>query len=113
MGKSTAIQVNDNADGGTVMDAKVVVVRDSQDKIIQGFVIGDTLRQNQAFILMAQQGEIKFRPDMGVGISNLLLGEDYLEYRHRIREHFEKDGLTVSNLQLYKDKPIIIAADYE
>lgn len=64
------------------------------------FVVGESIRQQQAMILVAQQGEFKSSPEIGVGISDLLLGEDLLEYRHRIRNHFALDGLKINNLEL-------------
>lgn len=113
MPKDRGIQVNDSNDNGTFMDAKVDVVRDAQGKIVQGLVVGDTLQQNKAFILMAEQGEYKFRPDLGVGIKNLLLDDDWLGMRNKIRDHFAKDNLTVTTLDVYANKPINIVASYE
>jgi hypothetical protein len=113
MAKKMGIQLNEDPQQGTVMDLKINPVYDAFGKITSGLVVGDTLQQNKALILIMQPGELKSNPDLGVGIEDALLNEDYLEYRHRIREHFAKDGLTVSRLDLYKDKPIIIHANYE
>lgn len=112
MAKNTGIQLNDNNDTGEILDIKIHPERDASGKIIRGIVVGDTLQQNKALILMAYPGDMKSRPDIGVGIQDILLNEDYLLYRHRIREHFNKDGLTVRQLDLYANKPIIIDADY-
>ncbi len=112
MAKRTGIQLIDNNDDGTIMDIKIQPKYDATGKIVSGLVVGDTLEQNKALILISQPGENKFRPDVGVGLGDLALSEDYLEYRHKIREHFEKDGLKASNVQLYKDKPLKIEADY-
>jgi hypothetical protein len=111
--KSRGIQLNDNNDSGDVLDLKVNVVRDIEGKIVSGLVIGDTLEQNEAIILIAHQGEFKFNPDLGVGLGDIALSSDYLEYRHKIREHFAKDGLVVETLYLYENKPIKILANYE
>lgn len=113
MAKRTGIQLNDTADSGSIMDLKISPVLDASGKIVSGLVVGDTLQQNKALILIAQQGEFKFRPDIGVGIEDILLDNDYLKFRHKIREHFEKDGLKVTTLDLYANKPITIVADYE
>lgn len=113
MAKDTGIQLIDNSDEGRIMDLKINPVRDASGKIVRGLVIGNTLQQNKAMILIAQQGDFKFRPDLGVGIEDLVQSEDYLEYRHRIREHFEKDGLNVTRLDLYPNKKIVIEAQYE
>jgi hypothetical protein len=111
--KSIGIQYNDNNDNGEVLDLKVSVVRDASGKIMAGLVIGNTLEQNKASILIAHQGEFKFNPDLGVGLGDIALSSDYLEYRHKIREHFTKDGLVVETLDLFENKPLKIIANYE
>lgn len=112
MPKDKGIQLNDNISEGQILDLKVEVKRDSLGKITQGLVIGNTLQQNQALILITQPGENKFNPDLGVGIADMLLDHDYLNYRHRIREHYAKDGLKVTHLDLYENKPLRIDANY-
>lgn len=111
--KNIGIQLTDNKNLGDVLDLKVNVLRDASGKITEGLVIGDTLEQNKALILIAQQGEFKFRPDLGVGLADILLSEDYLGYRHEIRSQFAKDGLIVETLDLYAGKPFKITANYE
>jgi len=112
MAKDKGIQLNDNLSQGEILDLKIEVKRDSEGKIIQGITVGNTLQQNQALILITQPGENKFYPDLGVGIADMLLDHDYLSYRHRIREHYAKDGLKVSYLDLYPNKPLKIDANY-
>ena len=109
--KDKAIQLTD----GTLqdIDLKIEVVRDSDGLITQGLVVGDTMNQNQALILIANPGEFKFNPKMGVAIDELLLDNDYLRFRHRIREHFAKDGLVIKSIQLSEGKPLLIEASYE
>lgn len=113
MAKDRGILLIDNFDDGQVLDIKVNVERDVSGKIVRGLIVGNTLEQNKALMLIGHQGDFKYRPDLGVGLEDILQSEDYLEYRHRIREHFEKDGLTVSRLDLYPNKQIIIEAAYE
>lgn len=111
--KAIGIQYNDNNDNGEVLDLKVSVVRDASGKIVSGLVVGNTLEQNKASILIAHQGDFKFNPDLGVGLGDIVLSSDYLEYRHKIREHFSKDGLIVETLDLFENKPLKIVANYE
>ena len=113
MGKAIGIQLVDSNDEGIIMDLKIKPVRNADNKIISGLVVSSTLEQNKALILLAQQGEVKFIPDLGVGFEDILLSENYLEYRHKIREHFAKDGLIVTTVDLYKNKPFKIIADYD
>lgn len=110
--KSTGIQLVDNTDVGQLMDLKVNVIRDASGKIKQGLCIGDTLNQNKALIIIANPGEFKFNPTLGVAIDELILDEDYLRFRHRITDHLKRDGMIVRSVQFSKDKPLVIDADY-
>ncbi len=111
--KTKGIQLIDNSDTGILLDLKVEVIRDADGKISQGLVIGNTMNQNKALILIANPGEFSFSPTLGVAIDELILDDDYLRFRHRIREHFAKDGLIVKTIQLSKGKPLDIEANYE
>ena len=110
--KNVGIQLVDNNDSGEILDLKVIVTRGSDNKIVSGLVIGNILEQNKGIILIAHQGELKATPDLGVGLGDLLMSNDHLEYRHKIREHFAKDSLIVRNVQLENGKPLLIDASY-
>lgn len=112
MGKGRGIQLNDNNDSGEVLDVKINPVRDAEGKIVNGFVVGPTLEQNKALILISGQGEMKLSPQIGVGIEGALLADDFLEYRHRIRKHFAMDGLNVTRLDMYMNKNFRVDANY-
>jgi hypothetical protein len=62
--------------------------------------LGDVLEQNQALILMLHRGELKERPAVGVGISDMLLDNDPIYWRTQIREQLEMDGQTVGSVVL-------------
>lgn len=111
--KNIGIQINDSTNSLESIDLKIDVIRDTDGLITQGLVVGDIMNQNQALILIANPGEFKFSPTLGVAIDELILDNDYLRMRHRIREHFAKDGLKVKSLQLSEGKPLIIDASYE
>ena len=110
--KGIGIQLNDSNDNGQIMDIKIDPVRDAEGKILRGLVVGSTLEQNKALILISQPGEIKFMPELGVGIGDMILSSEFLEYRHRVREHFAKDGLKIEVLQIYENKPFKVVANY-
>ena len=95
--KGNAIQLNDVTDSGT---------------ICSGLVVGPTTEQNKAILLIIQPGELKERPTIGVGFNDILLGDDLLEYRHKIRKNFAADGLKITELNLYKLDDISIKATY-
>lgn len=111
--KDKGIQLTDGNDGLEAIDLKIEVQRDSSGKIVNGMTIGNTMNQNQALMLIANPGEIKFVPTLGVAIVELTLDNDYLRFRHRIREHFSKDGLIVQSVDLSERKPLKIEANYE
>jgi len=111
--KSIGIQLTDNAGAGEIFDLKINVLRDADGKIISGMNVGDTLEQNKTIILVAHPGDLKANPDLGVGLEDILLSSDYLAFRHRIREHFAKDGLVVETLDFSENRPLKIIANYE
>ena len=111
--KANGIQVISHTDEGDIMDLKIQVVRDPWGKILSGLVTGNTLEQNKAFILIGNTGDFKFAPTLGVGIEDMLLGEDLLAFRHKIRSQFAKDGLKITDLDLYHTDRVKIEAHYE
>ena len=111
--KQIGIQLNDHNDTGDVLDLKIEPKRDSAGKIISGLVVGATLEQNIALLFLAQKGELKANPDLGVGLEDISLSQDYLAYRHKIKEELKKDGMIVHQLEFYANKPFKIVASYE
>ena len=111
--KDRALQVVDHTDDGSVLDLKVVPVRDANGQIVSGLQVGHTLEQNKAFILIAHKGDFKFVPEIGVALGDALLDDDLLPYRHEIREQFTRDGLTIRDLDLYHLQRVKIDAVYE
>lgn len=78
----------------------VKVRRDNLGKIVGGLVVGDILEQNQALILSLHPGELKTSPIVGCGISDMLLDNNPLYWRARIREQLEMDGQTVEFVKI-------------
>lgn len=68
--------------------------------VTSGLTIGDTLAQNQALIIGCHRGEFKENPAVGVGISDMLLDNDPLSWRTRIKEQLEIDGQTVEEVKV-------------
>lgn len=110
--KAIGIQYNDSSNGLSY-DLKIEVIKDQFGKIVSGLVIGDTLEQNMASILIAEAGEFKANLMLGVGLSSALLDEDLLPYRHAIKKQFALDGLNIKHLDFYNLKNFSIDADYE
>jgi hypothetical protein len=93
--KGTGILLNPETD-----DLDIKVTRDNQGRITGGLVVGDVSAQNQAIIIYMQPGEMKEAPHVGVGISSMLLSEETLLYKHKIREQLEVDGFRVNHLDI-------------
>ncbi|WP_234111466.1 hypothetical protein [Chryseobacterium sp. R2A-55] len=110
--KDTGIQFIDSTDLSRY-DLKIKVVKDEFGMIVSGFVIGKTLEQNMASILIAEPGDFKGDLTLGVGLRSALLDEDLLKYRHAIKEHFAMDGINVKHLDLYNLQKFSIDAEYE
>lgn len=85
-------------------DLNVKVTHDSLGLITGGLVVGDVGKQNQAIIIYTHTGEMKEAPQMGVGITSMLLSSDALLYKHKIREQLEADGFRVNHLEIISDR---------
>lgn len=81
-------------------EPRIRLVRDEEGRIIEGLTLGETLLQNQALILTLHQGELKEAPAVGCGVSDMLLDNQPLYWRARIREQLEMDGQTVSSIKI-------------
>ena len=84
----------------TNYEPDIQVKRGKDGKIANGFVVGDTLRQNQALILLLHKGELKEWPAVGCGISDMLLDNDPIYWRTIIREQLEMDGQKVKSVKI-------------
>lgn len=80
--------------------------------ISENAVIGNTLYQNQAFILRAEKGDFVENPEVGVGITSILNAEDFLEQKREIIEQFKQEGLSINKLKL-DNKGLTIDANYK
>jgi len=82
-------------------------------KIVTGFVLGDILVQNQAVLLAMHPGEMKERPELGVGIEDMLLDDaSPLYWRTKIRDCMEFDKQSVTNVEI-KNGNITIDSKYK
>lgn len=79
-------------------EPSVNVRRGPDGRITEGLQVGDTLRQNQALILVLHKGELKERPSTGCGIEDMLLDDDPMYWRSLIREQLEMDGQKVNKV---------------
>ncbi len=76
------------------------------------FVIGDATVQHQRHIILAQKGEYKEHPEIGVGIANALQDDNPRQILTQIRRNFEYDGMSVQRLEFNDDSTITVDAPY-
>lgn len=79
----------------------ILIDSDYQPLISSGELqLGEITPQNQAIIIQCHKGELKENPALGVGISDMLLDNDPLYWRVRIREALELDGEVVDSIKI-------------
>ena len=79
----------------------ILIDSDYQPLISSGELqLGEITPQNQAIIIQSHKGEIKENPAIGVGISDMLLDNDPLYWRVRIREALELDNEVVESIKI-------------
>jgi hypothetical protein len=94
-------------------DLLIRVIRDSNGLILAGLVLGDVTRQNQRTILLAEKGEIKSAPGLGVGSHSYLDDEDPFEYLREVRLNLREDGQKVQSCGFDEKGNLIIQGGYE
>lgn len=92
-------------------DLDLEIKRDG-GKITQGMRLAETTHQNQALILVANPGEYKEHPALGVGLSNIVNDHELSSWRKRIREQIEADGQRISKLEL-TESGLNLEAEYK
>lgn len=77
------------------------------------FVMGDSTHQNQGLILLANKGEFRQFPFVGVGLK-LYIEDDRLgAMRAELAQQLELDGMTVKNIAILTNGTVEIDASYE
>jgi hypothetical protein len=75
-------------------DLKINVIRDSQGKITNGLVVGNSDYQNVNLIIQSQKGEFKEVPTLGFGIDNYLNSPDTIKQKfvNELEKELESGG---------------------
>lgn len=85
-------------------DLDIKVKKNDTGLITDGLIMGDVHMQNQAIIIYMYPGEMKEKPTVGVGVNSVLLSNDTLLYKHKIREQLEADGFQINHLDITNDQ---------
>jgi len=107
MAKNKGIILTEN------LELDIKVVRDAEGKIISGIQVGDVTRQNQKIIILAQKGEIKETPTLGVGLASFIDDDDSSDLLREIRANLREDGQTVNSCGFNSDGKLVVDASYE
>lgn len=88
---------------------------ENNDLIIKNgdLAIGNATLQHQNHIILAQKGEFKNAPEIGVGILTQLNNENPRELLSEIRKNFEYDGMRVNTLKVATNGNLLIDAEYK
>jgi len=107
MSKGIGILLGDN------FEPVIQVVRDSNGLILSGMVVGDVTKQNQRIILLAEKGEIKEAPTLGVGIASFIDDDNPSDLLREICENLRDDGQTVRSCRFNDSGKLEIDGGYE
>jgi hypothetical protein len=107
MVKDKGLLLDDN------FELQINVVRDLNGLISSGLVIGDVTQQNQKIILLAEKGEIKEAPKLGVGIASFIDDDSPSDLLREIRENLREDGQTVNSCSFNATGKLVIDSKYE
>lgn len=77
------------------------------------FAIGESHHQHTEHIIMAQKGEYKETPEIGVGIEQMLNSDEPTEFLIEAKKNLEYDGQKVKNISFSEDGKINVDAKYK
>lgn len=77
------------------------------------FMIGRSDEQHQKHILLANKGEYKAHPEVGVGIVEMLGDDAYTESLIEIKKQLQYDGMVIKNVSYNENGKLIIDGNYK
>lgn len=92
-----------------------LLLDENNDLILVGgdFSIGHSDEQHQKHILIANKGEYKEHPEVGVGIIDMLNDDAYTESLIETKKQLEYDGMTIRNVSYNEQGKLIIDGNYK
>ena len=75
-------------------------------------VVRDSTEQHQRLLLLAQPGNLRWAPTIGVGLQDYLAGEEMAGLLNKVRQQFQKDGMRVQRVGFNQDITLTIDAHY-
>ncbi|AUS06473.1 oxidase [Pseudotamlana carrageenivorans] len=91
-----------------------ILIDTNNELIIENgdFVIGLSDEQHQKHIIIANKGEYKESPEVGVGIQQMLNNDEFTASLIEIKKQLEYDGMTVNNVSYNPDGKLFIDGQY-
>ncbi len=91
------------------------VLDEQGDLKIQGgdFVAGHSDEQHQQHILLANKGEYKEFPELGVGIVQMLSDDNYTGMLIEAKRNLEYDGMKIKDIAYKEDGKLSIDGKYK
>lgn len=90
------------------------IIEDTGDLAISkgDFEIGQTDKQHQKHILLANKGEYKEYPELGVGIVQMLNDDNYTGILIEAKNNLEYDGMEIDNIAYKENGKLVIDGKY-
>ena len=76
-------------------------------------VIGYSDNQHQEHILIANKGEYREFPELGVGIEQILDDDDYISVLIEAKKNLEYDGMKINNIKFEENGKLTIDGYYK
>ncbi|SMO42526.1 hypothetical protein SAMN06265349_101722 [Flavobacterium resistens] len=76
-------------------------------------VIDYSDNQHQEHILLANKGDYKEFPELGVGINNMLNEDDFLPFLIEAKKNLQYDGMKINNIKFEENGNLNINGDYQ
>lgn len=91
-----------------------ILLDENGDLLIENgdLVIGFSDNQHQLDILLANKGEFKEHPEVGVGIEIMIDDDGFTETILEAKKQLEYDGMTIEDIILKSDGTLTIDGEY-
>lgn len=90
------------------------ILDDSDDLAFEfgDLAIGRSDEQHQKHILIANKGEYKQYPELGVSIAEMLNNDTYSAVLIEAKKNLEYDGMKINDISLSEDGKLLIDGEY-
>lgn len=90
------------------------ILDDSGDLAFENgdLAIGRSDEQHQKHILIANKGEYKQYPELGVSIAEMLNNDTYSAVLIEAKKNLEYDGMKINDISLSEDGKLLIDGEY-